>query len=320
MNSFQIFILKILRKAYKKKIVTEIDENPDCIQDADLASDLIIKALMSDKPCMIGRFGAYELSVLINYLGVLKGRNNIDFIRSKQAQWWWEVSLLNSLNINAGFFPPTPEKIEKFCHLMLEDIPQIDLLGSWLVDESQFDHLMKNCQKISFELLNPYFSGIPWTRALKDKKVLVVHPFATIIEVQYKRRELLFKDNLLPEFELQTIQAVQSIAGIKTQFIDWFEALDYMKSEIDQCDYDICLIGCGAYGFSLAAHVKRMGKKAIHMGGSLQLLFGIKGKRWENPNYNDTYNYAQLMNEHWVYPGEEEKPPKAEFVEGGCYW
>ena len=27
-------------------------------------------------------------------------------------------------------------------------------------------------------------------------------------------------------------------------------------------------LGCGAYGFPLAAHVKRMGKKAIHMGGS----------------------------------------------------
>lgn len=29
------------------------------------------------------------------------------------------------------------------------------------------------------------------------------------------------------------------------------------------------------------------------MGGSLQLLFGIKGARWEDGNYNATYNYAQ---------------------------
>jgi hypothetical protein len=93
-----------------------------------------------------------------------------------------------------------------------------------------------------------------------------------------------------------------------------------MKSEINKQDYDVCLIGCGAYGFPLAAHVKRMGKKAIHMGGSLQLLFGIKGKRWENSNYNPIYNYSKLMNEHWVYPGEEEKPQNAASVEGGCYW
>lgn len=36
-----------------------------------------------------------------------------------------------------------------------------------------------------------------------------------------------------------------------------------MKSEIDKCDYDVCLIGCGAYGFPLAAHVKHKGKQAI---------------------------------------------------------
>ena len=57
-----------------------------------------------------------------------------------------------------------------------------------------------------------------------------------------------------------------------------------MKSEIDKCDYDVCLIGCGAYGFPLAAHVKHKGKQAIHLGGTLQLLFGIKGNRWFDPN------------------------------------
>jgi hypothetical protein len=169
-------------------------------------------------------------------------------------------------------------------------------------------------------LLNPYFSKIPWTKALKGKKVLVVHPFANTIERQYQKRQLLFKDDLLPQFQLSTVKAVQSIAGIQTEFADWFEALDYMKSEIDKHDYDICLIGCGAYGFPLAAHVKRRGKKSVHLGGSLQLLFGIRGKRWENENYNNQYNYARLMNEHWVKPSDEETPQSAVKVEGACYW
>ena len=75
-----------------------------------------------------------------------------------------------------------------------------------------------------------------------------------------------------------------------------------------------------AYGLPLAAHVKRQGKKAIHLAGSLQLLFGIKGKRWENPNYNPLYNYSELMNEHWVYANDIEKPKNAHIVEGACYW
>ena len=93
-----------------------------------------------------------------------------------------------------------------------------------------------------------------------------------------------------------------------------------MKAQMDRIDYDICLIGCGAYGFPLAAHAKRMGKKGFHLGGSLQLLFGIRGKRWENPDYNPDYNYAALMNEHWVKPSEEERPVAAKKVEDACYW
>lgn len=85
------------------------------------------------------------------------------------------------------------------------------------------------------------------------------------------------------------IRAVQSLGG-NSQFKDWFEALEYMKTEIDKVDYDICLIGAGAYGFPLAAHVKRQGKQGVHLGGALQLLFGIKGKRWEMANYDSLWD------------------------------
>lgn len=170
------------------------------------------------------------------------------------------------------------------------------------------------------ELLNPFFSHIPWTRALEGKKVLVVHPFAETIQKQYLQREFLFENNILPKFQLFTVKAVQSIAANNTQFSDWFEALNYMKLQIDKHDYDICLIGCGAYGFSLAAHVKRKGKKAVHLGGSLQLLFGIRGRRWENPDYNSQYNYSKFMNEYWVRPNDSERPNAANKVEGACYW
>ena len=84
-----------------------------------------------------------------------------------------------------------------------------------------------------------------------------------------------------------------------------------MECEIDKADFDVALIGCGAYGFPLAAHCKRIGKQGIHIGGSLQLYFGIKGKRWDNHG---------LYNEFWVSPDESEQPKNLSRVEGGCYW
>jgi len=321
MNKYQILVLKSIRKVYTTIFNSKKEAKIECIQDAELASQIVYDSLMEDKPCMIARFGANELNTLKNYQSVFnKSKSVTKYITGQQFDWWWNDGIVQNLHIGAGFFPPTIEKIEKFCELMLQDIPEMDILGSWLADEQLFEKELHNSTKITLELLNPYFSTIPWTKALEGKKVLVVHPFAATIQKQYQKREILFKNEVLPAFHLQTIQAVQSAAGNPTHFVDWFSALDYMKSEIDKHDYDICLIGCGAYGFHLAAHVKRTGKKAVHLGGSLQLLFGIRGKRWENPNYNPIYNYAQLMNEYWVKPAENEKPTGASKVEGGTYW
>ena len=110
------------------------------------------------------------------------------------------------------------------------------------------------------DTLEPYLHDNPWSEALAGKKILVIHPFNKTIENQYhNKRTLLFKDErVLPEFaSLQTIKAVQTLAGNKVTYKDWFAALDYMKSEIDQKDFDVAILGCGAYGFPLAAHVKQ---------------------------------------------------------------
>ena len=116
---------------------------------------------------------------------------------------------------------------------------------------------------------------------MAGRKVLVVHPFADTIRSQYARREKIFENpDMLPQFDLQVYRSVSSFSGIKTNFKDWFEALDKMKSDIAKLDFEVALIGCGAYGFSLAAFIKRdLGRTAIHLGGVTQILFGIKASR-----------------------------------------
>lgn len=322
MRGFGRYSLDILRKVYgtlilKRKCFAE----PQGILDADVASQMIVDLLVNDRPCMIARFGSTELSCLSNYNSVKHVRGDIlGYINGTIDPWWWNFRVIHQMEKCAGFFPGKIDQIEEFCELMLRDIPLIDLLGSWLPQEQIFTPHLKKSDLINIELLMPFFSSSPWTSALKGKKVLVVHPFARTIERQYKIREFIFQNDLLPEFHLETITAVQSIAGEPTIFESWFEALEYMKDEIDKRDFDICLIGCGAYGLPLAAHVKRIGKKAMHLGGSLQLLFGIRGKRWENEKYNEKFQYFKLINEHWVKPGIEETPARANQVEGACYW
>jgi hypothetical protein len=312
--------LKFARRAYQLvSAESAFGRNWKMFPQKQYANELIYEALMTDKPVMIARLGMVELSCLINFIGVHEKRfkSAKGFVKGQTPPWWWNSSIILQMQSNAGFFPGTIEKIEQFSRLIIGDMPKVDILGSWLKEEAFFQKELSQASKVMLEDLEPFFTPNPWTKALKGKKVLVVHPFAETIVQQYLRHEKLFDNGLLPEFQLLTIKAVQSIAGEKTAFGDWFEALDWMKSEIEKVDFDICILGCGAYGFPLAAHVKAMGKKAVHLGGVTQLLFGIKGKRWEE---YVVYPYTNLYNENWIRPGENEKPKNAQIVEGACYW
>lgn len=326
MISLSIFTLKALRKLYAKTFGGYQLPPLQREEDPDKASEMIYNLLSDDKPCMIARFGATEMSAIINYLGVNGKRHSVwKFIQGKQPEWWWNKNIMNQMQQWSGFFPPTPENMQRFGEMMIEDAKEVDILGSWLQQEIYITNNILQLKKVGILLLEPFWSEQPWSRVLKDKKILVIHPFAQTIERQYKKRELLFKNpNILPQFELTTIKAVQSLGG-SDQFNNWFEALDWMKAEMDKVDYDICLIGCGAYGFPLAAHVKRMGKKAVHLGGSLQLLFGIIGKRWENPKQGSkelkgNNKYPQLFNKYWARPSMYDTPANKNNIEGGCYW
>lgn len=330
MNRPTELFLKALRKTYAKVMRVPPLPKPACEHDPDVASQIIYDKLMEDEPCMIARLGSNELTAMVNYLGVKNNDSNLfRFISGKSIQWWWNKKNFMLMRNVAGFFPNTPDKISRFCELMFEEIKEVDILGSWVPQESFFENSMYKAKKVHLRLLEPFWAADPWTKALIGKKVLLVHPFANSAVSQYEKRKFLFiNPALLPEFTLIPLKSVQSNGDEEGGglFTDWFEALNYMKTEIDKIDYDFCLIGCGAYGLPLAAHVKRMGKKAIHLGGALQLLFGIRGRRWDDPNYGVKEwgipygSYSNLVNEYWIRPGEEEKVKNVQSVEGACYW
>jgi len=312
--------LSVLRKLNKKIFHTNINfeiSGGNFEYAGDAASDLIKSKLLSHEPSMICRFGCFELNCIANYISPQRPfyKNAFDFIRGRINYFWWD-KIFENMSVNAGFFPANYPMIERFCLLMLDDMQYVDVLGSWLKEESIFQNELSQALKINLSDLEPFNHKNPWSEALKDKIVLIIHPFEESIKIQYAKRAYLFDDpRMLPDFDLKTIKAVQSIANNKTDFPDWFSALNFMKDKITNTEFDIAVIGCGAYGFPLAAHVKRLGKKAVHLGGATQLLFGIKGKRWEEQEYT-----SKLINSHWVNPLPSEYPQNFTKVEKGCYW
>jgi hypothetical protein len=111
--------------------------------------------------------------------------------------------------------------------------------------------------------------------------------------------------DVLPECEIEIIRAPFGFAN--TDFRDWFEMLQWLEDRVEEAfarrQFQVALIGCGAAGIPLAAKVKELGGIGIHIGGPLQLLFGICGRRWEKlPGFD------RIFNEFWIRPSSEETP------------
>lgn len=307
MNKWDYYCIRKIGEIYTRRVRHRIPENyaGRKMIDAQTANDCIAQQVIKGEPFMAGRFGSIELGAILRREAHKNHRlyKNTDY------------NLCN----NAGFFPQDEKLIDKFAREMTKIVGEIDLLGVWYssLEEYMVAEYMPTTRLTQLVALEPYYYANPWSKQLKGKKVLVVHPFEESIISQYGRREKIHGNpDVLPEFELQTIKAVQTIAGQKDdRFESWFDALEYMKNEIHKRDFDVAIIGCGAYGMPLAIEAKRMGKQAIHMGGATQILFGIKGARWDkNPNVSSLYN------EYWVRPSEKERVQNSATVENSCYW
>jgi hypothetical protein len=291
--------------------------------EGDMANKAIYDLLTGKQPCMIARFGSGEMETTLRSLDVTaQGTWVAKLLRmcvGKSGPFWWDNSIRAGIVWIAGLYPETNDILERFGRRVVVDCQQIDILAGWLAGEKRLQKMcFPNGKAIPLIDLEPYWSSQPWSAALAGKTVLLIHPFSDTIVAQYAKREKLFNDpNVLPEFNLKVYRTLQSLAGNWPPFATWFEALDHMCNEISKIDFDIALVGAGAYGMSIAAFIKRdMKKKAVHMGGATQLLFGIKGHRWDKlPQYvNDLYN------DSWCRPDEQERPKEFRTVETGSYW
>lgn len=276
----------------------------------DEGNELIGTAIEEGKPFACCRFGYVELDLLIRCKK--KEIFHIDYLHNKRVQ-------------QQTYYIPGKEKysgIYEYEKIMKEACEKADILGVW-TNHAMGDIYVDSIENIgktsviSATSVEPYAYDNPWSSKLKGKKVLVVSPFYEEIRKQYEvNREHLFENKkVLPDFELQTMDSVWAFAGNEnSRFKTWFDALDFLKEEINKRDFDIALLGCGPFGFPLAVHIKEIGRQAVQMGGAIQILFGIKGKRW------DGLKISELYNEYWIRPSQKTIPENSELLDSGCYW
>jgi len=268
-----------------------------------LAAQSIAGALLDGRPFLAGRLGFTEAFCLDQFL----------------ARGEADDALMNRIRQYSGVYPTNPDEFARFAESYLEAIGQIDLLG--IMNAPGEAGLVRkyggNPLLAALSTLEPYYWPCPWSRYLAGRKILVIHPFIDSIRHQFERnRHRLFANpDVLPDFDLKLVRAPITIEGNEGSFKSWSETFEDMKRQVSATDFDAAIVGCGAYGLPIGAHIKSLGKACVQLGGATQILFGVMGARWQDQPY-----IRSLQTAAWIRPLDSERPPTWQALEGGCYW
>jgi hypothetical protein len=264
-------------------------------------AEAIRKALDENTPLLVGRIGSTEL----NY--ILGGDVGIWGPILEQVSGIW--------NNYPAFKDKTIEAMEA------SDL----LVSGWyepLADQEAVFLAQRKIQgtKICLEDLEPWTH--PFSALFAGQHLTVISAFADTIAKQYEKRAQIWPSDILPEVaELTTIRTGFSprIAGSNMRcrwpphIRSWSDAVQHVVDQVPKTSR-IVIIGCGAIGLPIAHELKKRGHIVIVMGGAMQLLFGIKGRRWRNQPV------AAHWNDAWTQPAPHEKPAAANLIEAACYW
>lgn len=257
--------------------------------------DGILKTVIEDNtPVSFGRVGAGENFCLNGYEVIPRA---FRFVAPEK------------LLINVGMHISTWDEYRLWYNLFIDAIKTVDYVGT--------------CSGHQF--VDKYWNGIakydgflqtindpdPWTRRLTGKKVLIVSPFKDTIEHQ-SRYFSRFNEGAKID-NLHVIRAPYSTRLGGGETICFYSHLIKMQEEILSVDFDVAILGCAGYSLILSEFIKRNKQRpAVLLGGAAQLIFGIKGGRWDT---HELYNDSK-----WIRPFPHEVPKNFELIEGGAYW
>jgi hypothetical protein len=198
-----------------------------------------------------------------------------------------------------------------------------------VIEQQILDDLNPSRFSVMLRNLEPYYlkPELRWTKFLDNKKVAIINSFADTCETQTYMSKAIWPDDtesLLPQnIKWIPIQTYYSplLAGKKnsakwpSNIKNYNDAVNYVVARTLEENAEVAIIGCGGMGMIIGSKLKDLGLQVIVMGGAIQILFGIRGKRWETHPIINKY-----FNDSWVVPNSDNIPSNYKLIENGCYW
>lgn len=278
----------------------------------------LVRAVQDGRPYAAGKLGSSEFHALVWYT-----------LHRRRDPKPYPRDIFTHMVVNAGLFPARPETLDEWCIHMIHDVlPYMDFMAEWLNERHFLNTYAPDAKRSVLRSLEPYYESDPsdrYTLAFPScESVAIISPFTDSIAEQKPKLPTVW-----PHVPVWSVAADQ-IHPIKTYFSplvassdstwppnipSWIGAVDSIVSQVVARGTKYALIGCGALSLPIAVALKRAGCIAIHTGGATQILFGIKGGRW------DTHSVISgFYNTNWIRPAAHEIPERATAIERGCYF
>jgi hypothetical protein len=238
--------------------------------------------------------------------------------------------IYHCLNQHA-LFPPDARFYLRFNEFYAERLRELDCLGV-------FPELLERTRRVVefYQLTMPlvgYLDQEPdravpadeencYFPAFRGKRVLLVSSFAELLRARSTREvfEGVWAKTGKRWFEPAAVDALEFPYGYSAtthaRYSSSLELFDEIAAEMSRRDFDVALIGAAGLGIPLAAHARRLGKVGLSLGGHLQVLFGVLGKRWRvQPEWQERY-----VNDWWIDMPARYRPPEQGIADDGAYW
>jgi hypothetical protein len=285
---------------------------------ADTIYTTIQDAVLNQTGAIIGRHGTIELTMV---LLLTQNPNTIDWMKAA------------TLQTNAGIFPMTEASIKQWFKEYVKATMSVDCMAAgWYTplaraELTYLSQIAPKAKLVPLRSIEPYYCTPDhhWTTALAGHRVTVVSSFVESMKEQIEFKDAVWGDKhktLLPSsttwsFVRSYYSPALALGRCEwpAPIQSWSDAVEYLEKDVLDTQPRIVLLGCGGLAMPLAGRLKKKGIICVVMGGAIQLLFGIKGRRWEQHP-----QISQLFNDDWILPSPSEIPKGASQVEGGCYW
>lgn len=273
----------------------------EMIFDASKGNDAVRTIIERGRPAALGKIGSLEAEVSTCFL----------------RRTGYSTVLRRQMLDNVGVHPVDPESLDAFCARYLTAVDDLDVLAArGHPGETELINRVRGRTLVRLRSYESWLHPRPWSSALKGRRVLVVTPFARSVLSQYARREQIWRDaSVLPQFDLRVVQMPLSPGLVTPAHKNWDERSQAVIEECEAAPYDVMLVGAGGLSLLFVQHAKSQGKIGFHLGGHMQILFGVTGRRWDHD-----HALHRLQGPAWVRPSGDETPPTVTKVEQGCYW